>query len=478
MTQQPRIHPVILSGGSGSRLWPLSRLSYPKQLLPLAGERTLIQETARRVSDPALFEAPLVICNDEHRFIIAEQLRRSGITPLATVLEPEGRNTAPAVAVAALLIAEQSPDGRLLVLPSDHVIADEAAFVDAVRRAAELAGRNRLVTFGIRPEGPETGYGYIRRGAALPGIADAFEVGRFVEKPDAEAAGAYVRSGEYAWNSGMFLLPARLVLAELDRLEPGLMAACRAALAAARQDLHFCRLDEGSFREAPSLSFDVAVMERTEAAAMVAADIGWSDVGSFDAMWAIAPHDADGNATSGDVLLEDVRNSLVRADRRLVAALGVADLVIVETDTAVLVADRARSQEVKRLCERLKGMGRTEAVAHRRVYRPWGFFEGVAQGERYQVKLISVNPGGQLSLQRHHHRAEHWVVVNGTARVVRGEETLLLQENQSTYIPPGVVHRLENPGKIQLNLIEVQSGAYLGEDDIVRIEDSYGRTAG
>lgn len=470
-----RIHPVILSGGSGTRLWPLSRKAYPKQLLALAGEHTLLQQTALRVADPERFAPPLVLCNEDHRFIIAEQLREVGIEPQAIALEPVARNTAPAVAAAAALVSDIDPGGILLVLPSDHVIRDGDAFLAAVETAAAAAREGALTTFGIVPKHPETGFGYIRRGAPWTGVAGAAHVAEFVEKPDAERAEQFVASGDYSWNSGMFVFPVTPLLEELTRFEPELVAACRAAVAGAERDLTFSRLDREAFEGAPSISVDHALMERTERAGVVVAEIGWNDVGSWAALWEIAEQDADGNATHGDVLLRDARNSYVHAENRLVGAIGVQDLMIVETADAVLVTDRERAQEVKELVGQLEGAGRSESDLHARVYRPWGSYEGVAEGERFQVKQITVRPGEKLSLQMHHHRAEHWIVVQGTARVVKGDETLLLSENQSTYIPLGVTHRLENPGEIDLTLIEVQSGAYLGEDDIVRFEDVYGR---
>lgn len=470
-----RIHPVLLSGGSGTRLWPLSRRAFPKQLLPLAGERTLIQETALRVADTEAFAPPLVVCNDEHRFIIAEQLRAVGIDPQAIVLEPIARNTAPAIAAAAAMVEGDDPEGILLVLPSDHVIRDVDAFLAATTTAAAAARRGALTTFGITPQYADTGLGYIRRGDAwsdLPGAADLAE---FVEKPDLERAERFVESGEYAWNSGMFVFPVAPLLAELERFEPDLVAACRDAVAKSTRDLTFTRLDATAFGDAPSISIDHAVMERTEAAAVVTADIGWNDVGSWAALWEIGDGDEAGNVTVGDVVLRDVADSYVRSEGRLISAIGVRDLVIVETADAVFVAPRDRAHEVKDVVADLDRTQRSESSLHARVYRPWGYYEGVAEGARFQVKRISVKPGEKLSLQMHHHRAEHWVVVQGTARVTKGEEAILLTENQSTYIPLGVQHRLENPGEIELTLIEVQSGSYLGEDDIVRLDDLYGR---
>lgn len=479
MATQPsgRIYPVILSGGAGTRLWPLSRRSFPKQLLPLAGEKTLLQETALRVADSAVFAQPLILCNDEHRFIIAEQLRAVDIEPLAIALEPVARNTAPAIAAAAAIVAEQDPTGVLLVLPSDHVIRDVPAFLEAVEIAVQAARQGALTTFGLVPQHPETGFGYIRRGTPLEGIAGAASVAEFVEKPDAERAAQFIASGEYFWNSGMFVFPVTPLLNEFERLEPELLAACRNAVSKSTRDLTFTRLDDAAFTDSPSISIDHAVMERTESAAIVTADIGWNDVGSWAALWEIGEADADerGNVTLGDVVLRDVENSYIRSERRLISAIGVRDLVIVETDDAVLVAPKDRAQEVKEIVAELDRTKRSEPNQHARVYRPWGYYEGVADGNRFQVKQISVSPGEKISLQMHHHRAEHWVVVQGTAQVTKGDEEILLTENQSTYIPIGVTHRLENPGEIDLTLIEVQSGSYLGEDDIVRFDDLYGR---
>ena len=467
---------MILSGGSGSRLWPLSRAALPKQLLPLMSERSLFQETVRRAMALPGVADPLLICNDEHRFMIAEQLRALGQAPAAIVLEPVGRNTAPAVALAALDVVRRDPEGLLLVLPADHLVADQAAFAAAVAQAAHLARDGWLVTFGITPERAETGYGYIRQGAMLDTGGCAYQVAAFVEKPDAATAAAYLGSGDYLWNSGMFLFRARDVLAELGAHRPDILVACEAAMAGAASDLDFVRLDKVAFTACPAESIDYAIMEHTRKAAVVPASIGWNDIGAWDALWAVGDKDAAGNVCRGDVLLEAASNNLVRAESRLVAALGVDDLVIVETPDAVLVARKDCVQDVKRIVERLKNGARSEHLYHSRVFRPWGWYEGIDAGERFQVKRIMVKPDEKLSLQMHHHRAEHWIVVSGTASVTCGDTVTLLTENQSTYIPLGTSHRLENPGKIDLHMIEVQSGAYLGEDDIVRFEDAYRRS--
>jgi mannose-1-phosphate guanylyltransferase/mannose-6-phosphate isomerase len=462
--------PVILSGGSGTRLWPLSREAYPKQFLALAGEDTMLQATWRRVEALAS-AAPLIVANEEHRFMVAEQLRQVDCSPAAILLEPVGRNTAPAIAVAALQAIADGADPLLLVLPSDHVIHDVAAFQTAVRTAEGAAREGRLVTFGIVPTGPETGYGYIRAetGEGVRAVAE------FVEKPDAATAGRYLSSGGYFWNSGMFLFRASAYLGELERQQPAMLAACRAALAGARCDQDFVRLDKDTFAACPADSIDYAVMEKTALAAVLPIAVGWNDVGSWAALWEIAEQDGNGNAHHGDVIAQDCRDTLAWGDGRLVALLGLQDVVVVDTADALLVAHRDHVQDVKGIVARLKIAGRPEPTLHRKVYRPWGSYDSIDLGERFQVKRITVKPGAQLSLQMHHHRAEHWIVVSGTGRVTRGEETLILSENQSTYIPLGVKHRLENPGVVPLELIEVQSGSYLGEDDIVRFEDVYGR---
>ena len=465
--------PVILSGGSGTRLWPLSREAFPKQFLALVGSDSMLQATWRRVA-PLASGAPIVVAGEAHRFMVAEQLREAGCDAATILLEPLARNTAPAIAAAALEATREGDDPLLLVLPSDHAIADAEAFRAAVRAAAASAEAGRLVTFGIVPTGPETGYGYIKASAG-EGVR---AVERFVEKPDAATAAAYVASGDYAWNSGMFLFRASAYLAELERHQPAMLAACREALARARRDVDFVRLDATAFAASPSDSIDYAVMEKTAHAAVLAIDAGWNDVGSWAALWQVAEQDGQGNAHHGDVVAEDCRDTLAWGDGRLLALLGLRDVVVVDTADAVLVAHKDRVQDVKGIVAELKRRARPETSLHRKVYRPWGHYDSVDVGERFQVKRITVKPGAALSLQMHHHRAEHWIVVSGTAKVTRGDEVILLGENQSTYIPLGVRHRLENPGVVPLELVEVQSGSYLGEDDIVRFEDVYGRDAG
>src|SRR5437588_3749816 len=469
------IHPVILSGGSGTRLWPMSRTLYPKQLLSLLGRDSLLQQTVRRVADRQGFAAPLLVANEEHRFIIAEQLREIAAAPRALLLEPLGRNTAPAACIAALTLTEAEPDSLMLVMPSDHAIGDPAAFVGAIERAAAAARAGALVSFGIAPQRAETGYGYIRRAGELDGAEGVFAVAEFVEKPGSEQAEAYLASGEHSWNSGIFLFPARVYLDELERFRADMVAACRNALATAHRDSDFVRLGREAFAVCHSDSIDYAVMEHTRRAAVVPVSMGWSDVGSWDALWEMGAKDQHGNSIEGNVIAEDARNCYLRSEAGLVAAVGIEDLVVVATDDAVMVAPRSRSQEVKQLVARLAAEERGEAATFPTVHRPWGSYKGIHAGHRVQVKHIVVKPGGKLSLQMHHHRAEHWVVVQGTARIVRGDEVMVLTEDQSTYIPLGTKHRLENPGKIPLHLIEVQSGSYLGEDDIVRYDDHYGR---
>ncbi|MDY6943698.1 MAG: mannose-1-phosphate guanylyltransferase/mannose-6-phosphate isomerase [Pseudomonadota bacterium] len=463
--------PVVLSGGSGTRLWPLSRQHYPKQFLPLLSDQTLIQQTITRLASVPDVAAPMVVCNEHHRFLVAEQMRVIGCEPKDIILEPVGRNTAPAVAVAALNALQSDQDPLLLILPADHAITNLPKFYEALADARQAAAQGNLVTFGIVPTAPETGYGYIRG----EGEGSARAVAAFVEKPSLERAESYVASGDYFWNSGMFLFRASVYLEELAEHAPAMMAPVRSAFEGAARDLDFLRLGGEAFSACPEDSIDYAVMERTRRAVVVPMDAGWSDVGSWDALHAVSDHDEQGNAVIGDVLTEDVSGSYLRAETRLLAAVGISDHIVVETADAVLVAHRDRAQDVKKIVQRLKHMGREESYFHRRVYRPWGWYEGIAVGPRFQVKHICVNPGASLSHQMHHHRAEHWIVVKGTARVRRGDEAFLLSEDQSTYIPVGSAHRLENPGKIPLDLIEVQSGSYLGEDDIVRFEDRYGR---
>ncbi len=471
---EQRIVPVILSGGSGTRLWPVSRESFPKQLWPLVSERTMMQETALRANAPG-FAAPIVVCNNEHRFLIAEQLRAAGISNARIMLEPVGRNSAPAIAAAAVLVAEEDPDAVLWMMAADSSITDNEALHAALAAASKAARSGRIVTFGMKPTAPETGYGYIETGAPLPGADGVYAVARFLEKPDPETAARFVADGRHLWNSGMFVFTARTLLAEMERHAPDVLPSVRRAVAERKADLDFIRLDVEAFTACPSISIDYAVAERTDRAAVVPADLGWSDVGSWSALWDLGAKDAAGNVALGDVVLEGAENCYVRSDGMLAAVVGLKDAVIVVTADAVLAMHRGQSQDVKKIVERLKAAGRPEAVSHNRTYRPWGYYESLIQGDRFQVKRIVVTPGRQLSLQSHFHRAEHWVVVNGTAKVTRDAETLIVRENESVYLPLGCVHRLENPGRIPLTLIEVQSGAYLGEDDIVRLEDTYGR---
>lgn len=471
------IVPVILSGGAGTRLWPLSRELYPKQLLPLVGDHTMLQETVLRLDGLADLAAPLVVCNEAHRFMVAEQMRQAGRPASTIILEPVGRNTAPAVAVAALRAMAEGDDPLLLALPADHVIKRPEALRQAVSLGVSAAEEGRLLTFGIVPTAPETGYGYIRADKEQRTAANnqIYPVAQFVEKPDRATAEQYLAAGDYYWNSGMFLFKASSFLRELEKFAPQMVAFCRDALDKAQRDLDFTRLDAEAFAACPSDSIDYAVMEKTAEAAVIPLDAGWNDVGSWSALWDVGRQDENGNVTKGDVLTENSRNCYLHAEQRLVAAVGLENHVVVETADAVLVAPRDQVQDVKAIVQQLKARGRDEALLHRRVNRPWGAYEGLVSDARFQVKRITVAPEASLSLQLHHHRAEHWIVVKGTARVTRGEETFLLSENESTYIPLGVHHRLENPGKIPLEMIEVQSGSYLGEDDIVRFEDNYGR---
>lgn len=469
--------PVILSGGSGTRLWPLSRSKKPKQFLPLLNDKSMLQNTLLRVKGLAGLGAPLIICNEDHRFMVAEQLRELAISKPAIVLEPEGRNTAPAIAVAALKAMQQGDDPLLLILAADHAIKDVPAFHQAVELAIPAALQGKLVTFGIVPTSAHTGYGYIRRDAkpdsALP--AGVSGVAQFYEKPDATTARQFVDSGEYYWNSGMFLFKASRLLAELQQFAPDIVAAAEQALAKASADLDFIRLDKAAFSASPSDSIDYAVMEKSANTVMVPLDAGWSDVGSWDALWQVMAKDEQGNACRGDVLLEQCHNSYVYAEQRLVTAIGLDEVVVVETKDAVLVAHKSQLQGVKNIVAKLQSYGRSEVDLHREVFRPWGKYDSVDNGTRYQVKHITVKPGAKLSVQMHHHRAEHWVVVSGSALVRNGDKEFLVTENESTFIPVGTIHSLENPGKIPLELIEVQSGSYLGEDDIIRFEDKYGR---
>ena len=468
------LFPIIMAGGSGSRLWPLSRQLNPKQFLPLAdADFSMLQATIQRLAGLGA-ALPRLICNEQHRFLAAEQLRLLGLEKAGILLEPVGRNTAPAIALAALQACSEAEDPILLVLAADHLIKDVEAFQTCIQTALPLAQDGKLVTFGIVPTHAETGYGYIEQGIDV-GVG-GFKVSRFVEKPDLVTAQEYLANGSYFWNSGMFMFRASRYLEELETYRPDILAACRAALAGGSQDLHFTRVDEAAFAACPDDSVDYAVMEKTADAVMVPLDAGWSDIGSWTALWDVSDKDQQGNVFKGDVLNQQSRNTYVHADSRLVATVGLDDLVIVETKDAVLVAHKDHVQDVKKIVDQLKNGSRTEHINHREVYRPWGVYDSVDNGHRYQVKRITVKPGAKLSVQMHHHRAEHWIVVSGTARVTNGEKTYLVCENESTYIPIGQIHALENPGVIPLELIEVQSGSYLGEDDIVRFEDKYGRT--
>ncbi len=484
MSKPVPIHPVILSGGAGTRLWPLSRASYPKQFLSLIGEQhSLLQHTLLRASNLQGAQAPLLVCNTEHRFLVGEQCHAINQKPAAIYVEPTARNTAPAIALAAFHLTEHlehsNPGAVMLVLPADHVIRDEAAFAQAVARAAQVAEQGWLVTFGITPTSAETGYGYIRAGKCTSReLPDGVQtVAHFAEKPDAETAKRYLAEGGYFWNSGMFLFTARRFLEELASHRPDIYAAVHEAWQGRKNDLDFIRPDGETFSSCPADSIDYAVMQSTTRAAVIPVGLGWSDVGSWDSLLQIADKNADGNAIHGDVLVSDTKNSYLRSESRFVAVIGLHDVVVVETVDALLIMHKDKAQDVKRAIEYLKSNGRTEHIDHTRVHRPWGWYECIDQGDRFKVKRIMVKPKEKLSLQMHHHRAEHWVIVSGTAKVRVGEQTMLLAENQSTYIPIGQIHRLENPGKLPLHLIEVQSGTYLGEDDITRFDDTYGRTA-
>ncbi|HTT96499.1 MAG TPA: mannose-1-phosphate guanylyltransferase/mannose-6-phosphate isomerase [Rhizomicrobium sp.] len=468
------LYPVILSGGSGTRLWPLSRASLPKQLLALHGERTMIQETVMRAALPDA-KAPLLLCSEAHRFLVAEQMQEIGVAPRAIVLEPMGRNTAPAAAVAALMVADEDPEGTIVLLPSDHVVRDAVSFAKAVKLAANAAREKHIVTFGMAPTGPETGYGYIQRGVHLEKVDGVHRVQRFVEKPDAKTAQGYLDDGGYFWNSGMFVFRADVLIEDTRTHAPDVLAAARDALDKAKRDTDFVRLDADAFRNAPSISIDYALMEKTDRAAIVPCDFGWSDVGAWSALWDIREQDAQKNVLLGDVVAHDSTGSYVHSDKRLTALVGVKDLVVIDTDDAILIADKSRAQDVKAIVDHLKSANRTEHADHKRVSRPWGTYETIDLGPRHQVKHIMVKPGGRLSLQMHHKRAEHWVVVEGVAQVTVGEKVSTLRENESVFIPLGEKHRLENLGTVPMRLVEVQCGGYLGEDDIVRFEDVYGR---
>ena len=482
LSMKPLLQAVILSGGSGTRLWPLSREKHPKQLLQLAATTTMLQSTALRLNaraDYALVEEPIVVCNEEYRFITAEQLRAVGRGTQRIVLEPVGRNTAPALTLAALLAIAEGGDPLLLVMPADHVILDAEEFTRVIAQAVPLASKGAMVTFGIVADLPETGYGYIRVGEMY---GSAHLIAGFFEKPDAATAQQYVDSGDYLWNSGLFMMHASVWLAAIGHFQPSMLAACKAAMDGGSQDSDFYRVDKAAFTACPADSIDYAVMERLHHApelgisgCVLPLKAGWSDVGAWDALWQVCEKDESGNVSRGDVKLHDAKNNLIFSSARLVACVGVEDLIVVETSDAVLVASKRDVQGIKQIVAGLKAEGRSEAVSHRKVHRPWGWYDSVDGGERFQVKRIVVNPGATLSLQMHHHRAEHWIIVRGTARITRGNEVFLLTENQSTYIPLGTTHRLENPGKFPLEMIEVQSGSYLGEDDIVRFEDTYGR---
>jgi len=466
--------PLILSGGSGTRLWPVSRRNLPKQFLSLSGDGTLFQQTVARTQRLPDVTAPIVVASEDHRFLAADQLLEAGVSGATILLEPVARNTAPAIALGALKAIERDPQALLLVLPADHLIGDTESFVGAVQQALPAARDGWLVTFGIRPDRPETGFGYIRRAESIGG--NAFRVERFVEKPDLATAEGYVKDGSYDWNSGMFLFKAARYLEELGQHAPEMLEAVRKAYSTGHGDLDFVRVDAEAFAKVPDNSIDYAVMEKTSRAAVIPVSCAWSDIGSWSALWLSGQHDEQGNQREGDTLTVNTRNSLLRShDRHMIATVGVDDLIVVSTPDATLVAHRDAAQDVKKVVDQLKASGRTEHSFHRVVHRPWGSYDSLEEGGRFQVKRIVVKPGASLSLQKHHHRAEHWIVVSGTAEVTCDEKVFLLAENQSTYIPLGSVHRLRNPGKVPLELIEVQSGSYLGEDDIVRFDDVYGR---
>ncbi len=467
--------PVILAGGSGTRLWPLSRQLYPKQLIRLIDHNSMLQNTFLRIADFDGVHGPVVVCNEAHRFMTAEQMRKTGTETGAIILEPQGRNTAPAIAAAATIVRQQYDDPIMLVLPADHIIDRVSRFHEAVQKGRRFAQEGGLVLFGVVPRSPETGYGYIKKGAPLAGEADVFAIDRFVEKPGHENAEKYMRSGQYCWNSGMFMFKSSVILDQLAFYDEQMVACCTKSVENGRQDLDFFRLESDSFRKAAAESIDYKVMEKTDKGVMVSCDIGWDDLGSFEALWQTGEKDGNRNVIRGDVLTSDVTNSYIHASDRLVAAVGVEDHIIVETKDAVLVTARGKVQEVKNIVEKLNSRDRYESVSHPKVYRPWGSYETIDAEERFKVKRITVKPGAKLSLQKHFHRAEHWTVVSGAALITKDGKQFLLKEDESAYIPVGLKHRLENPGKIPLELIEVQSGSYLGEDDIVRFDDIYGR---
>ncbi len=469
------IIPVILAGGSGTRLWPLSRVLYPKQLIDIYNENTMLQNTVLRLNGVDGIGSPIVVCNEAHRFMTAEQLRKSKIEPHAIILEPVGRNTAPAIAIAALNALETHKDPILLVLPADHVIENEKQFHTVIQTGCDYAKENSLITFGIVPNTPETGYGYIKKGNAVHSDSSAFRIEKFVEKPDAQTAEEYVASGAYCWNSGMFMFRASAIIKELETHAPDIVSPCKDALNSGVQDLDFLRLSPQKFKHIPSESIDYAVMEKTSNGIVIPLDAGWNDLGSFDALWQTGKKDENLNVIKGDAVTHDVKESYINSESSLIAAVGMDKFVIVETKDAILVSPRDRVQDVKKIVKQLKEADRDEPVTHRKVYRPWGSYETIDIESRFQVKRITVKPEAKLSLQKHFHRAEHWTVVSGAAIITKGDEKMLLKEDESTYIPLGTVHRLENPGKIPLELIEVQSGSYLGEDDIVRFDDVYGR---
>jgi mannose-1-phosphate guanylyltransferase/mannose-6-phosphate isomerase len=469
-----KIYPVILSGGSGSRLWPLSREYFPKPLLPLVSEKTLLQDTATRLDSLNEQGDAVYVCNEEHRFLVAEQVAELGKTPSTIILEPEGRNTAPALTLAALYLVKRDADAMMVVMPADHVMTAPQQFVEAVEQGCHNAEQGALVTFGIVPASPETGYGYIKRDEQVDDTG-AYRVAQFVEKPDRETAEQYVSEGDYFWNSGIFLMRADRWLDEISQHRPDIIKVCRQAMNKGLQDSDFFRVNRQDFHKCPADSIDYAVMEKTDRAVMMPISAGWSDIGAWSALWDVCPQDEDGNVKQGDVIAEDTRNAFLVAQHRCLATVGLDNVVVVETADAVLVASKDKAQDVKAIVSRLKESGREEHKVHRQVYRPWGSYEGIDEGPRFQVKRLTVKPGAQLSLQMHHHRAEHWVVVKGTARVTCGDQIFDLHENESTYIPIGQRHRLVNPGNIPLEVIEIQSGSYLGEDDIVRFEDVYDR---